>query len=183
MALPPPHTGVGWEWRAAKRINEPPPPPRRAVPGLDPRWNGVILQCLAREPERRFQSPREVVATLASRRRGPRLALLAGSGLLLLAAGMLVVGYLRREARIRGAVDEALPQVAELVELNKYPAAVALAGKVEQVVPMDPRLLKLWPEMSRLFAVETSPAGADVYVKEYAAISSSSPGTCRRTRP
>jgi eukaryotic-like serine/threonine-protein kinase len=154
---------------AAKRIHEAPPPPDRTVPGLDPRWNGIILRCLAREPERRFRSAREVAAALVGRRRGPRLAL-AGAAVLLLVAVALAGGwYLRRQARIRWAVDEALPQVAELVELNKYPAAVALAERVEQIVPTHPRLLKLWPEMSRLFAVETTPEGAEVWVKEYAA--------------
>jgi formylglycine-generating enzyme required for sulfatase activity/dienelactone hydrolase/tRNA A-37 threonylcarbamoyl transferase component Bud32 len=155
---------------AAKRINEPPPPPDRTVRGLDPRWNGVILRCLAREPERRFRSARDVAAALVRRGKAvPRLALFGGTGLLLLAVGIMAVWYLRREERVRWARDEALPQIAELVELSKYSAAVALAEKVEQVIPRDPRLLKLWPEMARVFTVETSPEGAEVSVKDYAA--------------
>jgi formylglycine-generating enzyme required for sulfatase activity/dienelactone hydrolase/tRNA A-37 threonylcarbamoyl transferase component Bud32 len=155
---------------AAKRINEPPPSPDRTVRGLDPRWNGVILRCLAREPERRFRSARDIPPALMRRGKAvPRLALYGGTGLLLFAVGMLAVWYLRREERIRWARDEALPQVAELVELNRYPEAVGLAEKVEQVVPRNPRLLKLWPEMARLFTVETSPEGAEVSVKDYAA--------------
>ncbi|HXX32770.1 MAG TPA: bifunctional serine/threonine-protein kinase/formylglycine-generating enzyme family protein [Myxococcaceae bacterium] len=154
---------------AARRIHEPAPPPARTVPGLDARWNGAILRCLAREPEHRFRSARDVASALAGRRRGPRPALLGATAVVLLALGLAAAWYMRRQARIRWAVDEALPQVAELVELNRYPAAVALAEKVEQVVPRDPRLLKLWPEMSRLFTVETAPEGADVSVKEYAA--------------
>ena len=154
---------------AARRIHEPPPPPERTVAGLDPRWNAAILRCLAREPERRFRSARDVAAALIGRRRGPRLALIGAATLLLVAVALAGAFYVRRQARIRWAVDEALPQVAELVELNRYPAAVALAEKVEQIVPSNPRLLKLWPEMSRLFTVETTPEGAEVWVKEYAA--------------
>src|SRR5207248_10237072 len=49
-----------------------------------------------------------------------------------------------------------------------FVAAVRLAGEVERIVPNEPRLTKLWPEMSRFFDIETEPAGADVFAKEYA---------------
>jgi eukaryotic-like serine/threonine-protein kinase len=39
---------------AVKRVLEPPTPPRRLVPSLDPRWEAAILRCLQRAPEARF---------------------------------------------------------------------------------------------------------------------------------
>jgi formylglycine-generating enzyme required for sulfatase activity/dienelactone hydrolase len=94
------------------------------------------------------------------------VALLAGGAVVAIAVGAWLV---RRESRIRWALEEGLPQVAELAEQGKYPAAVALAERVEQVIPRNPRLLKLWPEMSRLYDVETVPDGAEIRVKGYGA--------------
>ena len=49
---------------AIKRLEEPPRPPRAYVPDLDPRWEGVILRCLERDPTDRFASAVDVVRTL-----------------------------------------------------------------------------------------------------------------------
>src|SRR5262249_17648030 len=49
---------------ALQRMHEPPPAPTRYVPGLDPRWEAVILRCLARDPQARFARPEDVAAAL-----------------------------------------------------------------------------------------------------------------------
>jgi len=49
---------------AVRRIKEDPVPPRTLVPDLDLRWDSLIMQCLAREPEVRFQSGDEVAEAL-----------------------------------------------------------------------------------------------------------------------
>jgi serine/threonine protein kinase len=51
---------------AMKRLSQPPSPPRSYVPGLDSRWEAVILQCLELKPKRRFQRPAEVKQALTS---------------------------------------------------------------------------------------------------------------------
>jgi formylglycine-generating enzyme required for sulfatase activity/cephalosporin-C deacetylase-like acetyl esterase len=81
----------------------------------------------------------------------------------------LAIWFFRRESRLRWAREQAIPQVAELVEKGRYVEAFALARRAEQAVPADPVLAKLWPEMSRDYSVETVPDGADVYTKEYTA--------------
>jgi formylglycine-generating enzyme required for sulfatase activity/tRNA A-37 threonylcarbamoyl transferase component Bud32/dienelactone hydrolase len=166
-----PFTGETPLATAAKRIQEAPRPPETLLPGLDPRWSQVILRCLAREPERRFRSAEELRAALLAPTRHPvRRAGLIAAGTLTLAA--IVVGaslYARREARVRWARDVGFPRVVELVELNKYPEAMALAEQVQAVLPDDPKLRKLLPEMSRLYSVETTPPGATVEVKPYGA--------------
>jgi dienelactone hydrolase len=92
----------------------------------------------------------------------------------LFAAGLVIAvagtgWYLHRESRARWALEEALPQVVELVDRSRFAEAVALAEQVERVVPDHPKLLKLWPAMSRRFDVETEPAGAQLSVKPYGA--------------
>jgi eukaryotic-like serine/threonine-protein kinase len=51
---------------AARRLNEAPPRPELAVPGLDARWSRTILRCLQRDPARRFASAADVVASLSA---------------------------------------------------------------------------------------------------------------------
>jgi len=153
---------------AAKRLHESPRAPHVAHPGLDRRWSEVILRCLAREPERRFRSAADVRQALLVPRAHPvrRAGLVAGAlALVAVVAGASL--YARGEAKVRWARDFALPKVAELVELNKYPEAMALAEQVQAVLPDDPKLKKLLPEMSRLVTVETTPPGATVEVKLY----------------
>ncbi|HMK74489.1 MAG TPA: serine/threonine-protein kinase, partial [Myxococcaceae bacterium] len=70
---------------AARRIEEPPPRPELAVPGLDPRWSRTILRCLDRDPRRRFQHAADVSADLSGTRRA-RWVLPAA-----LAGGLLVL--------------------------------------------------------------------------------------------
>jgi tetratricopeptide (TPR) repeat protein len=49
---------------AVKRLTEAPPRPSDLKPGLGPRWEEVILRCLARQPDGRFQRAGEVTAAL-----------------------------------------------------------------------------------------------------------------------
>jgi serine/threonine-protein kinase len=67
-----------------KHLKEDPGPPGRLVPGLDLRVESILLRCLEKKPERRFQSCAEVIAAIdrvlapegkgAPRRRRPRPA-------------------------------------------------------------------------------------------------------------
>jgi tetratricopeptide (TPR) repeat protein len=62
-----PFTGsTPWE-AALRRLDEPPPSPREAVPTLEERWEQVILRCLSREPRGRFTRVEEVADALAGR--------------------------------------------------------------------------------------------------------------------
>lgn len=49
---------------ALRRLQDRPTPPTERVPGLDPRWNRVILACLDLDPENRPRSADEVLAAL-----------------------------------------------------------------------------------------------------------------------
>jgi adenylate cyclase len=51
---------------AAKRLKENPPSPKSLVSTLDPKWDSVILRCLAIKPENRFASVRDVLPSLST---------------------------------------------------------------------------------------------------------------------
>ena len=59
---------------AARRLTEAPPPPTKFVPDLDPRWEAVILRCLARQPELRFPDVSAAIRGLEERPGGEVVA-------------------------------------------------------------------------------------------------------------
>jgi eukaryotic-like serine/threonine-protein kinase len=82
---------------------------------------------------------------------------------------LLMSWGLRRSARVRWARETAVPEITRLVAKGGGKAAYDLALQAELVIPKDPALLKLWPEISLEIAVHTNPTGADVYMKPYRA--------------
>jgi formylglycine-generating enzyme required for sulfatase activity/dienelactone hydrolase len=158
-----------------------------AVPGV-PAWLAqLVSQLLRKSPAERPQSASEVLKRFGDAKRSstslptddlntqPRFFSVKGGGAFRLARGavvFLLVGtavawFIRRESRIRWAREQAIPEIARLIERNRFTDAFALAEKAERVIPGDPVLAKLWPETSVEMSVETVPPGADVQVKEY----------------
>jgi len=168
---------------AARRINEPVPPPRSIIPDLDAKWESVILRCLEREPAKRFSSTNEVIEVLT----GAELATSPASGINLrvlvqqskrprvaipiLLTLLLLIGlssfWIHRYSRARWARDEAVPKVAQLAEEEKFGEAYALAVQAERYIPNDPMLSKFWPKISWSSSIKTVPPGASVFRRDY----------------
>jgi len=86
---------------AARRLNEDPPRPELASPGLQPRWSTVILRCLSRDPGRRFQRAQDVARALDVGRTGLRRpAALAAVSLALLVGALAVTRAFHHAARV-----------------------------------------------------------------------------------
>ena len=79
------------------------------------------------------------------------------------------VGWLawrdQRYRHARSRLDEAI----RLADAGKLAEAFALATEVDKVLPAEPALTRLWPDVSRLVDVETTPAGAVVQARLYGA--------------
>jgi len=98
-----PFRGESAFYTALKRLQEAAPSPRALVPDLDPRWEAVILRCLARRSEERFPDAPAVLAALCGQGEGMdptvkpsprwrRPAVLGGGLIALLVAGLIAVG-------------------------------------------------------------------------------------------
>ena len=110
---------------AAKRLNEAPPRPEAAVPGLDARWSATVLRCLAREPSRRFQHAADVAAALAQDSLRPRwssrVVVMLGALSVGVASALVVRGW-RVEPRATSVKAAAtVPSVAVLPFVDMSP--------------------------------------------------------------
>ncbi len=119
-------------------------PPAGAEPGARPSEPSLLLRYMRR----------------------PGLAIPVLVGIVALVAA--VTWMFQRNAQVRWARAEAVPQIVRLVDEQQYIAAFDLAQEAEQFIPDEPALTALWPKVSREISVETDPPGADVYVRDYA---------------
>ena len=77
--------------------------------------------------------------------------------------------FWNRSGNLRWAREEALPEIARLIDDANYSAAFRLAQEAEEYLANDPILTGMWPEMSQYTSVRTDPPGADVYLADYGA--------------
>jgi len=165
---------------AMKRLSETPIPPRQFQPELSPLWESVIVRCLERDPEKRFASAAEVAGALAVDhseesptisaalfRQSKRPSVAIPVLLILLTLGSLSAWWLQRSSRAHWAREQAVPQIAQLIEREEFGKAYALAVQAERYIPNDPMLAKFWPAMSWSGSIKTTPAGVSVFRKNY----------------
>jgi formylglycine-generating enzyme required for sulfatase activity/dienelactone hydrolase len=149
-------------------LNDEPAP----VPGLPPDLDRILRRCLRKEPADRYPTAQALLEDLeraaAALKPRPRHRPLVVSAVAALAAlGAASAAFLFvRESRNRKARD-AIPRISSLIERNDLSAAFALGREVEQVLPGDPLLAKMWPDMSRIASIRTEPPGADISVRAY----------------
>jgi eukaryotic-like serine/threonine-protein kinase len=146
-----------------------PKPPATLAPGLPREIESVITRCLRKDPAERFQTMAEVGATLvalapeASRSR-TRLLWTAAAGVVLLA---LAGWYGWRQRNVSWAIESALPEVRQLVQQDKFPAAYRLAERAQKYIPKDSEVARLLNESSYLASVKSDPPGAVVSIVDY----------------
>lgn len=90
------------------------------------------------------------------------------TGLLLsLLAMAWLYGSSRQAERTRWARGQAVPQIAQFVDQQRYSEALSLALEAKRYIPEDEGLESLWPHICRDYSVATDPAGANLYYREY----------------
>jgi serine/threonine protein kinase/cephalosporin-C deacetylase-like acetyl esterase len=141
----------------------------------------IIHRALSKEPDDRFETANELLNALKETRKpesiSPNLpsfirrpSFIFTCIVVLIALIALAVWWQKRTTKIKWAYEYAIPHIEKLAKERNYDAAFKLAKRVEEVVPNNPRLSKLRPTFSRFIYIDSYPAGADVYRKEYSAV-------------
>jgi len=144
----------------------------------------IIRRCLRKRPEDRYSGMPEIeqelkdcyeltsepvsgvnLRVLFRQGRQPRVAIPALIILLLLTG--LGVWWLHHSSRVRWARNQALPEIAQLIEHERIGDAYAFAVQAERYIPHDPMLAKFWPDISWSESITTTPPGASVFRKNY----------------
>jgi serine/threonine protein kinase/formylglycine-generating enzyme required for sulfatase activity/cephalosporin-C deacetylase-like acetyl esterase len=166
-------------------------------PSIPSELQQIIDRCLKKKPESRYQSAVDLLKDLQKYEdslraeklgafsvraflRKIRKPIVAIPTLLLIAAiAIPAIWYFNRQANIRWARNEAIPQIQQLIvdrQMNwtvdnmddKVGGIFNLAKKAEKYIPQDPKLAELWPQFSREYTIESEPSGAQAYYKPYA---------------
>lgn len=172
-------------------VHEPPQRLKSLKPDVPPELERVVRHALEKKTESRYSSAEEVVKDLegyqetlrilatgawnfrllVQRARTPRVAV--PLVLFICMVALLGIWLFRRQAKLRWAREEALPEIERLIGENdvwrNLTDAYALAEKAEQYIPHDRKLAELFSKCSLNINIKTQPPGARIYMKEYKA--------------
>jgi len=128
-----------------------------------------IEQYLRNEPVL-ARSPTLMYRTQKFWRRHRSHIAVAITGSVLLSGLVVTVLMYLQASNLQWAKGEALPQIVEFVKQANYRDAFSLAQKARKYIPQDPTLTGLWPRISKDYSITTTPPGADIWYREYAAM-------------
>ena len=165
-------------------LHNAPAPPMSLNPKLPTDVEYIILRCLRKSREERYASVSELeqqlvhvrailsaspggITASALLRKSTRLGVVI-PGLLILLLLVSFFGWrLQRSFKAQWARTQALPEIARLIEQEKFSEAYAMADEAEKYIPEEPMLSKFWPKISWLASITTTPPGASVFRRNY----------------
>ena len=150
----------------------------------------IVMKCLEKDRTRRYETAHALAEDIErhlrhepilarspnvvyllqkfARRHGARLGV--GTAVGILVVGLVVTALMyRRASNLQWAKGEALPRVLQLVKEGHNQAAFDLAQKIQVHLPQDPALRELWPRICTDYSIPTTPAGAEVWCREFTA--------------
>ncbi len=142
--------------RVIKLLGVTPPPaslPDSAAPRSEGKTTAPLVASTSPRPGLKARPPH----------RWPAAAAVA----LVLALGITIAWFWQRNTRLRHVQETMLPEIERLIAARNFGAAFDLAVAAEREVPTNTAVKAFWPRIAVTTSVETTPAGADIYVKEY----------------
>ena len=168
-------------------VHEEPKPLKEVKRYLPVELQQIVNRALRKKPESRYASAAEMLKDLRKYRdvlraeelgalnlrtflrriRKPRIAIPAVC--MVLVISLVAVWFFTRQAKIRWAREEILPEIERLVEENwrDFTEPYKLAVSVEEYIPNDLKLAELFSKSSLNIDIKTEPPGANIYMKEY----------------
>ena len=174
-------------WAVLRAIAEENPKPLREIrPDAPVEVDRIVSRALKKDLSRRYQSAAEMARDLsevlaqlsgptpAARRevRIPRPYAAAAALLLVLLVAFGGWFYHRSERR-RWAREEAIPNIAKLIDDDKPLAAFELLQQVKRYLPAESQLAQIAEENTSPVSITSSPAGATVEIQDYVSPGSS----------
>jgi formylglycine-generating enzyme required for sulfatase activity len=153
----------------AKALTDPVPSVRERRPTVREDAARAVRRAMAKDPGERFQSASE----LGEACRLPSTTALGGRrpALILVAVALLVVvtgvSWFSWRVAQRAEARATLPDIARLVEEERYVEAYGMAVAAEGWLPGDSTLADLMLATSDLLSFSTDPPGADVFLQRF----------------
>ena len=157
-----------------------PRPPRELRSELPAPLGKLVLRCLSKDPDERFESAQELESELrqlaqrygkeseALKGRFRRRLLLPAAALVLVLAG--VSGWLFSQGQRAGRVRrETIPEIERLLDAQRTFEGFQLAKQAQAVLPDDPLLASLIARSSGRIDISSAPEGAEVFHQDYGA--------------
>ncbi len=170
-------------------VHEEPKPLKAIKPGIPAEFQQIINRALKKNPESRYSSASEMLKdlrkyqnvlraeelgafnlrTFLRRLLRPRVAIPTICVVVIIA--LASVWFFNRQAKIRWAKEEALPEIERLIEANwrDFTEPYKLAEMALEYIPNNPQLVELFSKCSLNINIKTEPSGAGIYMKEYKA--------------
>ena len=125
----------------------------------------VFAQAGSLPAESTDEHPSSAWRSLAGRVSRPQIAIPL---ILAVLAFVAVLTWVRgQNARTDWAKEQALPEIARLLDSEDFFPAFRLLQEAEPYLPADANVSTLWEQSSREISVQTTPPGVEVFVKEY----------------
>ena len=155
-----------------------PSAPRKLRHEIPKSLHTVVLRCLQKDPEARFDTTEDLLSALQAETQrfmtaGPgapqsrsrvRALLWAIPLVLLLGAAAWMWA---RNSQLEEARQETLPEIERLIDESSYVEGFLLAQETESLLPEDPMLRELMARANASLRVITDPPGAEVSYRDY----------------
>jgi serine/threonine protein kinase/dienelactone hydrolase len=168
-------------------LNEEPDPVQKHRPDLLPAFLPVINCTLEKKPENRYQSMKDLLDDLKQLQAerlpkeavppvfDPLVRVVRRPAIIIPTVVMLIIVFFalvlvsNRNKKIHWAKYEAIPEIMRLADDGRISDSYNLAVKAGKVIPDDPKLIELWPRISRPITIHTDPQDAMISWRDYTA--------------
>lgn len=168
----PPVSGDSPQKVLAAQITTTPMPVNRYRKEVPAALTEVVMRCLAKPPQARWQTAEALLSALEpfgrqsdniARRRPARVAVAA----VVLIVGVGLAMALRHNAMVHWAREQAMPRIRELADSGHWETAAELALRAQAIIPHDSLLFGLLRNVATPVRIRTVPPGARVYRRPY----------------